>query len=87
MLKLNEAQQLREALGIDAAPFGVGEKRESFTKSGPGRVHVEGKDDDDRTLAQKQAGMYGRGLLNWITRKGIAANEARLAKRMALAGR
>jgi hypothetical protein len=87
MTKLNEAQQLREALGIEVAPFGVGEKRESFTKSGPGRAHAEGKDDKDRTLAQKSAGSYGRGLRNWITRQGIAANEARLAKRMQLAGR
>lgn len=80
MAKLNEAQQLREALGIEVAPFGVGEKRESYTKRGPGRVHVKGgKSDDDRTLKQKQAGSFGRGLRNNITRKNLSSIERRFS--------
>lgn len=84
MNKLNEAQQLREALGIEAAPFGVGEKRASYTKAGPGRVHTERKSDDERTLAQKSAGSFGRGLRNNITRKNLAAIERRQTARGAL---
>ena len=42
MAKLNEAQKLREALGIEVAPFGANELRASATKKGPGRRHEQG---------------------------------------------
>lgn len=41
------------------------------SKAGPGRRHVEG-DGTGKTVKQKKAGAYGRGLRNWITNKQAA---------------
>lgn len=44
------------------------------TKSGPGRRHKQGDGKHEHlTLAQKRAGMYAKGLRNWITNKQAAA--------------
>lgn len=40
------------------------------SKSGPGRLHVQGDGKRERkTLKQRQAGAYGRGLMNHFNRK------------------
>ena len=68
----NTACQLLQHLGV--ANVGLpsyGKMRsESHTKSGPGRRFAIG--DGTRTYKQRQAGAYGRGLNNWITRKQAA---------------
>jgi hypothetical protein len=56
-------------------------KQPSFTKSGPGRrvpTNTERKERaESRTLKQKSAGAFGRGLMNNITRKQLALLEQR----------
>ena len=68
----NTACQLLQHLGVANVGLpGYGKMRsESHTKSGPGRRFVIG--DGTRTYKQRQAGAYGRGLNNWITRKQAA---------------
>ena len=41
------------------------------SKAGPGRRHVQG-DGTGKTVKQKRAGAYGKGLRNWITNKQAA---------------
>lgn len=48
-----------------------GAKEASYRKTGPGRYHVQG--DGSRTVEQKRAGAFARGLRNNITRKQAAA--------------
>lgn len=42
-------------------------KKPSATKSGPGRYHKQG--DGSKTVKQKQAGSYAKGLTTWRTGK------------------
>ena len=70
----NTACQLLQHLGVDNVGLpGYGKMRStSHTKRGPGRRFAIG--DGTRTLQQSQAGAYGRGLRNWITRTQAAKN-------------
>lgn len=46
----------------------------SATKAGPGRRHGQGDGTHEHlTVAQKRAGMYAKGLRNWITNRQAAA--------------
>lgn len=50
----------------------------SFTKSGPGRRHVQGDGTHAHlTVKQRRAGAFGKGLRNWITSQQRAAQSAR----------
>lgn len=82
---MNAAQQIRHALGIEAAadaesgnPYSA-----SYTKAGPGRRHNTKR--AAKTLKQKNAGAYGRGLRNWINRKQAVAHSVKLSRRFAAA--
>ena len=68
----NTACQLLQHLGVANVGLpGYGKMRsESHTKRGPGRRFAIG--DGTRTYKQRQAGAYGRGLTNWITRTQAA---------------
>lgn len=55
-------------------------KHASHTKRGPGRYHTEAP--TEKTLKQKRAGAYGRGLRNWITNKQDAEMANRLDAKM-----
>ena len=68
----NTACQLLQHLGVAnvGLPGGGEICSESHTKRGPGRRFAIG--DGTRTSQQRQAGAYGRGLMNWITRKQAA---------------
>jgi len=49
-------------------------KKPSNTKSGPGRYHSQGDGKHlELSLKQRRAGMYAKGLRNWITQKQAAA--------------
>lgn len=88
MAKLNAAQQLRQALGIESVVGATKQWEASHTKSGPGRRHVDGSGlRSDKTLKQLAAGSYGRGLRNARDRKNRDAMEKRAAKVMDKAGR
>lgn len=82
MAKLNAAQQLRTALGIES-PLSAHKQREaSHTKSGPGRRHVDGSGmRADKTLKQLAAGSYGRGLRNQRSRQNRDAIERKALPR------
>mgnify|MGYP003577056967 CR=1 FL=1 len=41
------------------------------SKAGPGRRHAQG-DGTGKSVKQKRAGSYGKGLRNWITNKQAA---------------
>lgn len=68
----NTACQLLQHLGVANVGLpGYGKMRSaSHTKRGPGRRFAIG--DGTRTYKQRQAGAYGRGLTNWITRTQAA---------------
>lgn len=46
-------------------------KKPSYTKKGPGRYH--NPNPAERTVKQRQAGAFGKGLRNAITQKQAAA--------------
>lgn len=58
-------------------------KSPSFTKSGPGRrTHTKSERAKHmKTLKQRSAGSYGRGLMNHFNRLISAASAARLQRR------
>jgi hypothetical protein len=86
--KLNAAQQLRTVLGIESSLSVHKQRQASYTKSGPGRRHVDGTGKRaDKTMKQLAAGGYGHGLRNAITRQNLDMLEKRVAKKMAVAGR
>jgi hypothetical protein len=88
MAKLNAAQQLRQAMGLEWVSVENKQREPSHTKSGPGRRHVDGSGKrSDKTLKQLSAGAFGRGLRNARDRKNRDAIEARAAKKMDQAGR
>lgn len=68
----NTACQLLQHLGVANVGLpGYGKMcSASHTKRGPGRRFAIG--DGTRTYKQRQAGAYGRGLRNWITRTQAA---------------
>lgn len=74
MSKLNTAQQLRQALGIESVSDVRKQREVSHTKSGPGRRHADGSGKR-------------RGLRNHFERLNRDAIEARRAKAMERAGR
>jgi hypothetical protein len=87
MSKLNAAQQLRHALGIESVSDTHKQREVSHTKSGPGRRHADGSGKRaDKTMKQLAAGSYGRGLRNPFERLNRDAIEARHAKAMQRAG-
>lgn len=88
MVKLNAAQQLRQAFGIESTTVAGTKQREaSHTKSGPGRRHVDGSGKrSDKSIKQLAAGSFGRGLRNARTRQNLNLIEKRAAKRMASFG-
>jgi len=69
-MKLNTAQQILKFLGV---PHGDAKSDQSpqHRKAGPGRKHAYG--NGSRTVEQKRAGSFGRGLRNWIANKQRAA--------------
>lgn len=68
-ISLNPAMRIYAQCGLSVAHFGNGtnQRNACATKSGPGRRHEDG--DGSRTVEQKKAGAYGRGLRNWMNRK------------------
>ncbi len=55
-------------------------KKPSFTKAGPGRYHQQGDGTHKHlSLKQRRAGMFGKGLRNWINGKQAKALAARAA--------
>lgn len=65
----NQAVSVYVACGLPLARFGNrdGKRNRSATKAGPGRLYEEG--DGTRTVAQKKAGAFGRGMRNWCNGK------------------
>ena len=78
---MNLAQQIHRALGIAIADAEPPQRNAHYTKSGPGR-RANSK-PAVKTLKQKRAGAYGRGLRNWIKQKQAVAQSIRLSRRMA----
>jgi len=79
---MNTAQQIHLAIGV--AVLGDSERQQRnacYTKSGPGRRHNTAR--AVKTLKQKNAGSYGRGLRNWIKRKQAVDQAIKLSRRMA----
>ena len=82
MTKLNAAQLLRQAIGIEAANGALKQREVSHTKSGPGRRHADGTGKRaDKTLKQLSAGSYGRGLRNQRERQNRDAMERKALPR------
>ena len=67
---MNIACQIRDLLGMSVMASAASMRSPSHTKRGTGRRAVQG--DGTRTYKQRQAGAYGRGLVNWITRTQAA---------------
>ena len=82
----NTACQLLQHLGVANVGLpGYGKMRSaSHTKRGPGRRFTIG--DGTRTSQQRQAGAYGRGLMNWVasTQAARSANRKNAKKRVFL---
>lgn len=74
MEQMNAAQQIRQALGIEASNVTAFRQRNvSATKSGPGRRHAQGDGTGaNKTAKQKSAGAYGKGLRNWCNSKNTS---------------
>ena len=72
--KLNAAQQLRAAIGIEAVQFDSAPRSASTTKSGPGRRHVSGH---QKAAPSKAPTGAGPGFVQHIN---PAANARRAAK-------
>lgn len=72
---MNTAQQIHQFLGVADQTASVGNQRnKSATKAGPGRRHDQGDGTGkNKTVKQKRAGMFGKGLRNAITAKQKAA--------------
>ena len=82
MSKLNAAQQLRQAMGLEWVSVENQQREASHTKGGPGRRHVQGSGKrSDKTLKQLQAGAFGRGLRNARDRKNRDALERKAVPR------
>lgn len=77
---MNAAQQIHRALGVAIAD-GKPQRNASYTKAGPGRRHNTAP--AVKTLKQKNAGAFGRGLRNWINRTQAVAQSIKLNRRMA----
>ena len=80
---MNTAQQIHRALGIAIADAEPPQRNAHYTKAGPGRRANTKR--AVKTLKQKRAGAYGRGLRNWINRKQGVEQAIRLSRRMATA--
>ena len=78
---MNVAQQIHRALGIAVADAEPPQRNAHYTKAGPGRR--ANTKPATKTLMQKNAGSYGRGLRNWINRKQAVEQAIRLSRRMA----
>ena len=72
---MNAAQQIHQFLGVADKSESVGNQRnKSATKAGPGRRHMQGDGTGkNKTIKQKRAGMFGKGLRYSITAKQRAA--------------
>lgn len=72
---MNAAQQIHHFLGVADQTASAGNQRnKSATKAGTGRRHVQGDGTGkNKTVKQKRAGMFGKGLRNAITAKQKAA--------------
>lgn len=72
---MNAAQQIHHFLGIADQTASVGNQRnKSATKAGTGRRHVQGDGTGKhKTIKQKRAGMFGKGIRATITAKQKAA--------------
>lgn len=70
---MNTAQQIHQFLGVADKAESVGNQRNTkTTKAGPGRRHVQGDGTGKhKTIKQKRAGMFGKGLRNAITAKNL----------------
>lgn len=77
---MNVAQEIRHYLGVAVGEFVLSQRNAHYTKAGPGR-RVNTK-RAVKTLKQKNAGSYGRGLRNWINRKQAVEHSIRLSRRM-----
>ena len=65
---MNAAQQIHRALGVAVTLDSKPEPRNAhYTKAGPGREH--NFERVVKTLKQKRAGAFGRGLRNWCNGK------------------
>ena len=81
---MNAAQQIHRALGVAIpADDGANQRTAHYTKAGPGRR--ANTKPATKTLKQKNAGAYGRGLRNWINRKQAVEQSIKLARRMSAA--
>ena len=78
---MNAAQQIHHALGIAVRADSGRQRQPTHTKAGPGRRHDANR--AIKTMKQRQAGAYGRGLRNWINRKQAVAQSIKLSRRMA----
>ena len=78
---MNAAQQIHHALGIAIGDAEPPQRNASYTKAGPGRR--ANTKPAIKTLKQKRAGAYGRGLRNWIKQKQAVAQSIKLSRRMA----
>lgn len=64
---MNAAQQIHHALGIAQADAEKPQRNAHYTKAGPGRRANTKR--AVKTLKQKRAGAFGRGLRNWCNGK------------------
>ncbi len=80
---MNAAQQIHRALGVAIADAKSPQRNAHYTKAGPGRR--ANTKPATKTLKQKNAGAYGRGLRNWINRKQAVEQSIKLARRMSVA--
>ena len=76
---MNAAQQIHHALGIAIGDAEPPQRNASYTKAGPGRR--ANTKPAVKTLKQKNAGAYGRGLRNWIKQKQAVAHGIKLPRR------
>jgi hypothetical protein len=72
---MNAAQQIHHFLGIADQAASTGTQRnKSATKAGTGRRHAQGDGTGaHKTVKQKRAGMFGKGIRKAITAKQRAA--------------
>jgi len=77
---VNTAQQIHRALGIAIGDAEPPQRNASYTKTGPGRRANTRR--AVKTMKQKRAGAYGRGLRNWINRKQGVEQAIKLSRRM-----
>lgn len=64
---MNAAQQIHRAIGVAIADAAAPQRNAHYTKAGPGRRANTRR--AVKTLKQKRAGAYGRGLRNWCNGK------------------